>query len=79
MRLIDADALIEELDKMEYSREKHDFKRLVENQPTAYDIEKVVAELEDAIKYVTLDGKDTGLAALYPIQTIKIVRKGGVE
>lgn len=47
--------------------------------PTAYDVEKVVAELEKAKKYVTIDGKNTGLEALHPIQAIDIVRKGGVE
>lgn len=43
------------------------------------DTEAVVAELEKAKKYVTIDGKNTGLEALHPIQAIDIVRKGGVE
>lgn len=46
-RYIDADVLLKELDKREYSREKHDFKMLINNQPTAYNPEKVVEELKD--------------------------------
>lgn len=52
---------------------------LIESLPTAFDTEKVVAELEEATKYVTIDGKSTGLKALHPIQAINIVKRGGVE
>lgn len=69
-RLIDADDLIEELGKREYSREKHDFKILIEKQPTAYDVEKVLAELEK------LDRKTFRIS---PKDAIDIVKAGGVE
>lgn len=58
MRLIDADALIELLNKYKFGivqkeveREyiKEVILRFVEEQPTAYDVEKVVEELEEQI------------------------------
>ena len=42
-------ALLEELNKREYSRENQDFKRLVEQQPTAFDVDETVEELKAAI------------------------------
>ena len=51
----------------------------IEKQPTAYNVDAVVAELEKATKYVTIDGKSTGLEALHPIQAIDIVKRGGIE
>ena len=53
-------------------------KAFADSKP-AYDVEKVVAELERATKYVTIDGKNTGLEALHPIQAINIVKRGGAE
>lgn len=90
-RLIDADALIEELGKREYSREKHDFKILIEKQPTAYDVDAVVAELDkNAEAYRELGfkndrkGRSTVADKHYYKQTaylhaIDIVKRGGVE
>lgn len=77
MRLIDADALIEEL------REKvahfNYFKGLVQAQPTAYDVEKVAAELEKA-ESVKNFGSVNSKNLLIPLNdAVAIVRKGGVE
>lgn len=89
MRLIDADALIEEL------REKvahfNYFKGLVQAQPTAYDVEKVVAELEQQAEQYRNRGfehEQKGFSAMADkyygkqcsyLHAIDIVRKGGVE
>lgn len=57
-RLVDADALLEHIKKLEchaenkkYEQGLNDFlqcylPQIIDNQPTAYDVEKVVAELE---------------------------------
>ena len=71
MRLIDADELIEEYPQAS------GLKLVIENAPTAYDVEKVVAELEEY---------EQGRLEMYDWQgqsavsdAIDIVRKGGVE
>lgn len=53
MRLIDADKLIENINEIykgymtdESGCVPYDFERIVDEQPTAYDIDKVVEELE---------------------------------
>lgn len=50
MRLIDADALIENIGKIVPSTDYYEFAsqicNAIRNQPTAYDVDKVVAELE---------------------------------
>ena len=90
-RLIDADALIEFLDSERKSGlALHDFSmvgsylnaiKYVENMPTAYDVEKVVAELEEMeekaikVKNVTVSSYACGMMH----KAIDIVRKGGVE
>ena len=83
MRLIDADAFIEYLGlDTEEAREENigeivtleDFDR----QPTAYDVEKVVAELEEE-KTMAYDKCDGGSSYKAYSQAIEIVRKGGVE
>ena len=50
MRLIDADKLIEEIKQeinMRYMYSPKGFINVINNQPTAFDVEKVVSELED--------------------------------
>ena len=56
------------------------FYEMVEEQPTAYDVEKVVAELEDA-KFLMPPENDNHYAdnGLFLEDAIDIVRKGGVE
>lgn len=88
-RLIDADALIEELNKLaikandlgEYSATNFII-NLVKNRPTAYDVEKVVAELESRkelldIARIPTTQKNVGQNAYN--MAIDIVKAGGVE
>ena len=77
-RLIDADALIEEAKELHVD----DFMLvlgMVNKQPTAYDVEKVVEELEENQKIVFhFDGRKPIQSIDYE-KAIEIVRKGGVE
>ena len=83
MRLIDADALIEAINKSTCHFAEELWKRVVcdviSNQPTAYSVEKVVAELEERSKEynsgVRLHGKPEEMLTY---EAIDIVRKGGV-
>ena len=83
--LISRSALLKELDKREYSREQHDFKRMIENQPTAYDVDKVVQELKEMRKCEDegwcnhCQNKWCPLELLDADETIGIVRNGGKE
>jgi hypothetical protein len=54
------------------------FYEMVETVPTAYDIEKVVAELGEE-KTMAYDNWDGGSSYQAYSQAIDIVRKGGVE
>lgn len=73
--LISRSALIEEIkNKMPQGSVRGVFLALVEDIPTAYDVSKVVAELEE------LKEKSLSSYAYDEIKTaIDIVRKGGVE
>ena len=78
MRLIDADALIEDLKGSLFYSDSIPF---VEEAPTAYDVEKVVEELEEQWNNANCVDDDwyyigvaSGLA-----DAIDIVRKGGVK
>lgn len=81
-RLIDADALKEFIGNDTIL--KSNICRMVDAQPTAYDVEKVIAELEIERKtayctYESFENKvDLGIA--FGVENaIEIVRKGGVE
>ena len=54
------------------------FYEMVETVPTAYDVDKVVAELEEE-KTMAYDKWDGGSSYKAYSQAIDIVRKGGVE
>lgn len=85
-RLIDADALLEHIKKLEchaenkkYEQGLNDFlqcylPQIIDNQPTAYDVEKVMNQLEEYKKQWMdsdyLNGVD---------EIIDIVKRGGVE
>lgn len=74
-RLIDADALIEEIANMDISEQSKIFSvNMLRYTPTAYDISKVVEELEEL--------KEKSLSS-YDYETMKIaidiVKRGGVE
>lgn len=79
-RMVDADALIEEMRKTEEECENAmtcpswwSALSVIEKQPTAYNVEKVEKELDEYITKIV--GRNS---ALY--QTImRIVREGGVE
>ena len=99
MRLIDADTLIEDINT--WTMQCDDIESIVmlqtvvdkiENQPTAYDVEKAVAELEheaDLQEYLLQDSYNRYNVAqanihryaeqCYRNKAIDIVRKGGVE
>lgn len=100
-RLIDADALIEAMDKR-YNEKKDivpnnlaegfmQMEKLIKEQPTAYDVEKVVAELEEAKEkiakedycrtkhYVENDCEHKDCFKCCAEHIIDIVRKGGVN
>ena len=84
-RLIDADVLLEYIKKLEchadnkkYEKGLNDFlqfyfPQIIDNQPTAFDTEKVVEKLETLHDLVNINQK------LAVSQSIDIVKKGGVE
>ena len=85
MRLIDADALVKRLEKShEYhaktSREEvllfRDI-RIINEQPTAYDLDKVVEQLHDKYRVVRTDEDLEWNRAMD--EAITIVKGGGVE
>ena len=53
----------------------HDY---IQNMPTAYDIDKVVEELEKATQCIKINEKPTSVKAIHPTQAIEIVKQGGV-
>ena len=77
MRLIDADALIEVIRKQKVDNDAYckmcieTMAEIVDEQPTAYDVEKVVEE----VKKLSFEW----LGDIRTCDVIKIVRKGGVE
>jgi hypothetical protein len=78
-RLIDADALIENMWKIVPSTDYYEFAsqicNAIRNQQTAYDVEKVVAELEKAECHIIGQHYfEDGIA-----KAIDIVKRGGVE
>ena len=85
MRLIDADKLIEELTIKAVSKDAHIISianavvNLVNNQPTAYSVDKVVEELE-IDSSVKLYGSGNSDNYLIPVKkAIEIVKQGGVS
>lgn len=84
MRLIDADLLKKNCKctgKFEDNFKGVDLielAKVIDAQPTAYDVEKVVAELEEE-KTMAYDKCDGGSSYKAYSQAIDIVRKGGTE
>ena len=72
MRLIDADALKDTLLKYHYTTEHNQIFRYIDEQPTAYSVEKVVEQLENDEKH-TFDG------CINKRYAIEIVKGGGVD
>ena len=81
-RMIDADALIDKLKRtsafgcVRNAADKNVFE-IIDEQPTAYDVEKVVAELENAVESYCSDYH--GVDYIEPERAIEIVKRGGVE
>lgn len=80
MRLIDADALIEKSKKFLMDRALIEiFETLIDDTPTAYEVEKVVAELEkEKAKSIYDSDSVIDVKSAYS-KAIDILRKGGVE
>ena len=80
MRLIDADTLKDTLLKHRYTTEHNQIFRYIDEQPTAYDIGKVVEKLEEASNDIAIQyennyeqGVSNGIE-----KAIEIVKLGGV-
>ena len=83
MRLIDADALKDTLLKYHYTTEHNQIFRYIDEQPTAYEADAVVAELEMKIDNAEFDemlsrDKKDGYMDAYR-RAIEIVKGGGVN
>lgn len=79
MRLIDADALLE---KLKGTPRYFDLKHDIEEQPTAYDVEKVLEQLEEnaitdalAVAYLA----QNKITFVSKRKALEIIEKGGVE
>ena len=90
MRLIDADALKDTLLKYHYTTEHNQIFRYIDEQPTAYSVEKVVEQLEDVgqkmseSKSIQKYGKSSPAnhryyKAVSVKRAIEIVKGGGVN
>ena len=91
MRLIDADALLEQIVKLNNVYVQGRMAYIIDNQPTAYDVEKVVAELEQQAEQYRNRGFEyekhgySAMADTYYakqcsyLHAIDIVKAGGVE
>ena len=90
MRLIDADALKDTLLKYHYTTEHNQIFRYIDEQPTAYDVDKVVEQLEDVgqkmseSKSIQKYGKSSPAnhryyKAVSVKRAIEIVKGGGVD
>ena len=89
MRLINADKLIEDvLNSMPTGSARGVFRAFIEEQPTAYDVEKVVKELKDKKFRAFMTLANTGDKQLDMIyenvgncidDAIEIVKAGGID
>lgn len=83
MRLIDADELIEYIKAFEIgtsiSSDQKEFIDCINSQPTAFDVDKVVNQLEMLIKDKTSESGDDWYTAECLNEAIEIVKGGGVE
>ena len=81
MRLIDADKLIEDvLNSMPPGSERGVFRAFIEEQPTAFDVEKVVEQLEDYKMWKELLIYDLDFRERQIIKrALEIVKAGGIN
>lgn len=85
MRLIDADLL---KDAIEKEKGDNDYmcrlclestKEIIDEQPTAFDLDKVIEQLETLIEDKTSESGDDWYTAECLNEAVEIVRGGGVE
>ena len=82
MNLIDADKLLEDvLNSMPTGSARGVFRAFIEEQPTAYDVEKVVEQLEELKEWEDVDGKAYYTMSEKQVinKAIKIVKRGGIN
>lgn len=81
MRLIDADALIEAFKVKSgiWTETSKYLIKVIEKQPTAYNLDAVVEELEKSESVKTFGSLNSGNRLIPVKYAIDIVRKGGVE
>lgn len=82
MRLIDADKLIEDvLNSMPTGSARGVFRAFIEGQPTAFDVDKVVKQLEELKEWEDVDGKAYYTMSEKQVinKAIKIVKRGGIN
>ena len=81
MRLIDADALIEYVNRR-YDLCSDELRMMIEEQPTAYDVDKVVEELACNSRFID-DINEHNIKCISCVigqkTAIDIVKRGGVE
>ena len=83
MRLIDAEKLIKDVEKDFYYPEA--YKKMIEAQPTAYDLDKVVENLEELrdgnYDFDCWPYRDTDISCdkCHMIRAVDIVRHGGSQ
>ena len=79
-RLIDADKLLEELREYHPLSLSYGILSDIEYFPTAYDVDKVVEQLEN-VSFVDVDEEyaDDGQRMLFLHDAIEIVKKGGTK
>lgn len=83
MRLIDAEKLIKDVEKDFYYPEA--YKKMIEAQPTAYDLDEVVEDLEElrdgSYDFDCCPYRDTDISCdkCHMIRAVDIVRHGGSQ
>lgn len=82
-RLIDADVLFKAVTEGRYTTgnifKDMELQQFINEQPTAYNVDAVVAELEKAKGEIALNEDDLNIYCGALDDAIDIVRKGGVE
>lgn len=76
MRLIDADAMLERNKSSIY--DTTDLKEMLDNEPTAFDVEKVVNQLEEKIHFCSTNSIDEEWDSAI-MEAIEIVKSGGIN
>jgi hypothetical protein len=79
MRLIDADALLKKIDLI-YPHYFLDVEQIINEQPTAYDVDEVVEELLDSAKIMSEEKlPHRYYKAIGTRKAIEIVKRGGID